>query len=181
MSRVQNDGTAAANLREVSWDRVAGLEWRQPRRLARVWELMADGEPAAMMTWRGPWKRGFVARVASREWIVSEPFLAPMSIAPAEGEAFVVRTRPGWFGAATLERAAGESLRWRRENWLRRTFVTANAEGFPLLRTIGRREFLRFGAAVELEEAARRLPDLEALVLIGWALVLASARNHHHG
>src|SRR6185295_11337367 len=55
--------------------RAGTLEWRQPRRGRRFWELVTDGETVATLAWRGLWSRGWIGRTERDEWLVVHGFL----------------------------------------------------------------------------------------------------------
>ena len=66
---------------------------------------------------------------------------------------------------------------WRRD-WLSHRFLVQTVEGLPLIHFSLKPSFFRREGGVELEEAARGLPDLEQVILLGWSLVLATQRPH---
>ena len=170
----------APDLATLDWARVSSLEWRQPQWSRRYWELNADGALAATVTWRGPWRRGFVARTASGVWTIRESLWGRRSIHRGDEEAPVASSVREGFLTLAIERADGERLMWRRESWLGALHVLENRERFSMLRVRRTRGFVRFSGGVMLEDAARHLPDLEPLVILVWALVLAEARRHAH-
>lgn len=160
-------------------NRVAALEWTQPRRLHRRWELRGDGDLLATLTSR-PWHRGFFARTHSAVWSIRESLIAPLAILRDEATVPVARARRRGWRTLEIERTAGESLVWKRTSLLGTTQALENREGFPLLTFRRNRRFLAVHAEVRLEDAARALPDLEPLLMLGWALVLISSRSHAH-
>lgn len=158
--------------------RVIALEWSQPRRIRRRWDLAADGAPIATLNWRGALRRGFVARTAEGEWRIDGGFFGRHRIR-REGEDGTRVTARSGFRRARLEREGLEPLWWRREGWMGTWHVLENAEKFPLVHLRRRRGFLRTGGMVTLEDAGRALPDLVPLLLLGWTLALTE--THHHG
>lgn len=160
--------------------RVASLEWRQPRRGRRSWELVADGEVVATVSWRGPWRGGWIAHAAGSDWQVDHGFLGRCRIV-RDGEATPVATSRRWgFRSVQIQRASGETLIWRRVGFIRSEHRLENREGFPLFTLQRRRGFLRREGRLVLEDAGRGLPDMVPLVLLCWTLSLLEARAHAH-
>ncbi len=108
-------------------------------------------------------------------------------LATREGaNAPLLRYRMGWFGGGRIERAGAETLLWRRESFWTMRWALVTAERLPLVHVLpSRRLFtLRREARIELEDAARRLPDLAVLLALAWLLVVRaqrSARAAHGG
>lgn len=157
--------------------RVAGLEWTQPHRGRRAWELSADGVLVARLEWRGLRKRGYAVRTADHEWAIVHELFGRQRIERENGETIASSRRSG-FRTTRIERAAGEALVWRRTGWFRSEHRLENRERFPLFVLRTRRDFLRREAVVTIEEAGRSLPDLLPLLLLTWPLMLARVPNH---
>ena len=166
-------------LARPDWRTVQDLQWVQPRRFVRHWELR-DGETRlAFVWWRGAFRRGFGALTRDGAWRFAHPFFwNSMSILREGEDEPVVQARSRFLGRASIERRAGEALEWRRAGWLTHRFAVVTSEGLPLVSIALQRGFFRREASVRLEDAARALPDLEQLVLLGWVLALATQRPH---
>ena len=160
--------------------RVASLEWRQPQRGRRAWELIADGDVVGTLSWRGPWHRGWEAHAGGVAWSIEHGFLGRCRIV-RDGEATPVATSRRWgFRSVRIQRAAGETLTWRHVGFFHSEHRLENREGFPLFRLERRRGFLRREGRLVLEDAGRALVDVLPLVLLCWALSLLEARAHAH-
>ena len=175
-----HDTEISADLLAVpDWRRVQDLEWVQPRRFVRHWELRSGEQKLAFIWWRGAFHRGFSGLTRDGSWRFDHPFFwNSMSVRRESEDEAVIQARSRFFGRASLERRSGEALEWRRESWLSRRFVVQTVEGFPLVHFALQRGFFRREGAVTLEDAARELPDLEPLILLGWTLVLGTQRPH---
>ena len=156
--------------------RVSSLEWTQPRRGRRAWELHADGSLVATVTLRGWWKRGYAARTAGATWTISHGYLGRFQIAADDG-ALATARRCG-IRKVEILRPGEDPLYWRRLGWLGREHRLENREGFTQLTLRRRRGFLRAGGAIALEEAGRTLPDLAPLLLLTWVLTLVELPHH---
>jgi hypothetical protein len=176
----EHEGEISPTLLAVpDWRRVADLKWVQPRRFVRHWELRDGEEKLAFVWWRGAFHRGFSALARDGEWRLEHPFFWNSMSIRREGEDDPeIQARSRFLGRARIERRAGEELDWRREGWLTYRFLLQTVEGLPLIRFDSKRGFFRREAGVTLEDAARELPDLEQLILLGWSLVLATQRPH---
>jgi len=171
--------TAGSDLLPLDASRVGTLEWTQPHRGRRAWELSADGTRVARLDWRGGWTRGYSARTAEGEWTIVHELFGRLRIEKSDGEP-VASSRRNGFRTIAIERAAGETLVWRHAGWFRSEHRLENDERFPLLVLRWRHRFLRNEAALAVEEAGRSLPDLAPLLLLTWTLVLAAVRPHAH-
>lgn len=157
--------------------RVATLEWRQPRRGRREWELIADGVTVATLHRRGSLH---VARTAGDPWRIRHGLLGRCDITREGDDAPVADSRRRGFRTVEIRRANGESLLWRRTGFFRAVHRLENREGFPLVTEQVRRGFFLREGSLALEEAGRTLPDLLPLLLLLWALTQLEARAHAH-
>lgn len=162
----------------IDWSQATDLEWQQPKRMRQAWELRAGQLLAITLEWRGPWKLGYVARGPSGEWQVRESIWGKQAVVRAGEASPVAEARQG-FMKVKIRRAAGD-LVLRSEGWLGTTHVLENLERFRLFQIHRERGLLRTGANVTLEDASRALPDLEPMLILAWALVLAEKRSHAH-
>jgi hypothetical protein len=152
--------------------------WIQPRRMTRQWELHAGRDVVAVLTARGFLRQRVTARFESAAWEIRHHFPGGVTVhAPGAAEP-AMRFRPGWFWGGRIERTGGPALQWRRDSFWPRRWAIRTAEQLPLVRLTARSGFLRAAAGVELEDAARRLPDLGPLLALAWVLVLSSRRSH---
>ena len=172
--------TPEAALARFDPSRVATLEWKQPRRGHRVWELDADGALVATLTWSGPWRGGWIARTAGAAWRIRHGIFGRCQVTREGDDVPVADSRRSGFRTVTIGRANGDPLFWRRSGFFRSEHRLENREGFPLLTEQVRRGLLRREGSIGLEEAGRTLPDLLPLLLLTWALTQLEARAHAH-
>jgi hypothetical protein len=152
--------------------------WEQPARLRARWRLTCDGAPVATLATHGAFGGPSTARFAGGAWEIAFRFRAGTVVTRA-GEAEPWGSyRPGWLGGGRLARTGDAPLLWRRDGFWTRSWSFTTTDHLPLVRFHSKRTFLRQGAAVELEDAARHMPDLPALLALGWLLVLQAHRGH---
>ncbi|MEO5618878.1 MAG: hypothetical protein ABIS67_14010 [Candidatus Eisenbacteria bacterium] len=177
MSHARRTEDSSRALLAVDWARVEKLEWVQPGLLARNWELTAEGGTVARVQSRGLWKQGFDAQTREVSWRIHEPMFGPVSIHRGEESEPIAVARIGWRGGGRIDRAAGPALEWRRPGWRSQSHVLANAERFPMFELRTGIQLFRAGGSLHLEDAGRELPDLEALILLGWSLLMIARRH----
>jgi len=177
MTATSTSSSRTIDLSRVDWRRVERLEWVQPRALHDLWRLLADGVPAAELRAKSLWKNGWLARTHDAEWTIADPVFGAPHITRADESEPAARARLRMFAPIPIERAAGPALGWRLADWASRTRVLATSEKLPLVTVRSRFRWLRTEAEVLLEDAGRELPDLEALVLLVWGLVLSRRRS----
>jgi hypothetical protein len=96
-----------------------------------------------------------------------------------DGTEPLVRHRASWWGGGRFERAGQPALLWRRESFWRTRWGVHTGEKLPLVHVLTRPVLMRRCAGLELEDAARVLPDLDALLALAWYLAMRA--QHHHG
>jgi len=153
-------------------------EWVQPVRFRSRWRLTCDGEPVATFAARSLFGAPTTARFAGGTWELRHRFPA-WTVVTRSGEAEPWgRFRPGWFGSGTVTRTRENPLLWRPDGFWMHSWTFATPDQIPLVHFRRTRGVLRHGAIVELEDAARRMADLPAVLALGWLLVLRIARQH---
>lgn len=152
--------------------------WTQPARLRARWTLAVDGRAVAELA--GLALIGAKARVllADRTIELRPRFPGDMVAIETGAESPLVRYRASWLAGGRFERAGEPALLWRRESFWRTHWGLLTPEHLPLAHLRTRLGFLRREATLELEDAARRLPDLAALLALGWYLAIRA--QHHH-
>ena len=152
--------------------------WEQPARFRARWRLNCDGVPVATLATRGVFAAPNTARFADASWEIAHRFRAG-TVVTRVGEAGPWGSyRPGWLGGGRLSRTRDSALLWRRDGFWGRSWSFTTPDQIPLVRFHSQRTFLRHGATVEIEDAARRMPDLPVLLALGWLLVLQAHRGH---
>lgn len=99
--------------------RVAVLEWKQPRRGRRDWELVADGATVATLVWRGPWRGGWIGNTAEGSWRIRHGFFGRLDVSREDTGAPVADARRRGFRSVEIRRTEAEALRWRRTGFFR--------------------------------------------------------------
>lgn len=155
--------------------------WEQPERFRARWRLTCDDTPVATLATHGLLFAPTMARFADASWELRYRFPAAMVVTRAGEAAPWGSFRHGWFGSGRLERRNDTPLLWRADGFWMRSWAFTTPDQIPLVHFRPGREFLRHEATIELEDAARRLPDLPALLALGWLLVLRMRRSGHGG
>jgi hypothetical protein len=159
------------------------LEWDQPSRLRSAWELHRRGDRIARLARARWWGRRHLIETPRGSWWLGEGWLGRVEL-HRDGEPEVAaRYQAGWLMNGRVWLADGSTLRWRRTSWgafWNGTWELRTEEEFPVLRFRLRREFLRCGGTIEVVDGAETRPGLEAAILLGWYLSLASTRHHAH-
>jgi hypothetical protein len=119
----------------------------------------------------------------ARRLVVEAGWFGGAELREAADSTLVANFKPGWLGRGRIVLAGGGTLRWR-PHWLsiwQPGLEIADEGGSPLVRYEWRPTQGRFRGTISIESPALRRDDLEALVLLGWALTLLSFRHSHGG
>lgn len=156
--------------------------WRQPHRLHRDRQLEVDGRVVATMSGSRGFARTIRAAFEAQSWVIHRRFAGGLDVR-AEGLEEVgpaLRFVRGFFlGGGHLETRSGERLEVKRTGFFTPGYDLRTAEGDLLLRARTKHGFLRFEAAIEIEDAARRRDDLPLLVLVVGVLATTPPRQSH--
>lgn len=149
------------------------LAWSRTRAMRGEWRLVGAGGTHAVLV---PRRGDVVARTSHGTWRGSGDLRRGKPLVREGASAPDVTFELVAFGADRLKRAAGVTLRWHA-NGLGSARIETE-DGRVLLET--RRRGL-FDGTVEtrLSEAARALPDLDALVVMTGVLLLVSSSHAH--
>lgn len=161
----------------VDWRRVERVEWLQPARMARRWELHVDGERVIDYHAKGPFSAGRAESSIGSVWKVTSSIWHRHSVTREDASAPAVQSGRLGFRNIQIRREAGEPLIWRIHGFFTPEYWIENDEKFPFVRFERRRSFLKHEAVVHLEDAGRELPDLEPLLLLGWVMSLTASRR----
>jgi hypothetical protein len=172
------DPEAAPELRKFDAGFRGAWAWEQPERFRARWRLTCDGIPVATLATRSVLVAATTARFADGGWELRHRFPAETLVLRAGEAEPWASYRRGWMGGGRLSRAHDSALLWRRDGFWGQTWSFTTTDQMPLVRFRARRTFLRQGATVELEDAARRIDCLPALLVLGWVLVLQAHRGH---
>lgn len=152
--------------------------WTQPGRFVARWRLEVDGRLVAAMRGEGAFGRAIVVRFADATWDVRTHFPHALRLTRRGESTPHARFQPGWWSGGRVLREGRDALLWRREGFWGMRWALRSPEQLPWLHLIVQRDFLRRGCVVELEDAARRDPDLAMLLALAWVLVLQAHRGH---
>lgn len=165
------------------------VEWVQPSRFRREWELRIRGQRIARMVPRRRIGWDLTAESPAGHWAVRRlwPLGAELRSAreaewPDEGVSPVARFKGGLVGSGTVWTDADE-LSWKRRFRPFRpgAFDLETASGFPLLTVERRLSLFKFEGTISLTDSGRRHPQIEPLVILSWAIALAAARRAARG
>jgi hypothetical protein len=152
--------------------------WEQPVRFRHRWRLTCDGAAVATLATHGLFLSPTTARFADATWEVRLRFPAAAVVTRAGEAEPWGHYRSTWPSGGRVTRERQPELLWRREGFWGLVWSFTTADHIPLVRFRSRHTFLRYGATVELADAARRLDDLPALLALGWTLLLRRHRSH---
>ena len=175
------DPDASLVLKEFDPEFRGNWAWEQPERFRARWRLTCDGIPVATLATHGLLLAPNTARFAGERWEIRYHFPAEMVVTRAGDPEPWGSYRPGWFGSGRLARADGTTLLWRPEGFWMRSWAFTTPDQIPIVHFQPSRTFLRHGASIELQDAARRMSDLPAVLALGWVLVLRMQRGRRGG
>jgi hypothetical protein len=151
------------------------LRWTQPRALRSEWRL--DGADGPMATLRAG-NRSYAARTAAGPWTLAVGWTGRILVNREGAREHELSFEPRAFAADRVVRAAGEALCWRLAGLSHWRLGTEDGRELIEVRSRG---FMHGSMEVTLAEAARTLPDLDALVLLTGALPVVATRSSSHG
>lgn len=153
--------------------------WEQPSRWRARWVLAVDGHAVGELGGHGMLGTKSRATFAARTYTLQTRFPSDVLVFAEDGTEPLVRHRASWWGGGRFERAGQPPLLWRRESFWRTRWGVHTGEKLPLVHVLTRPVLMRRCAGLELEDAARVLPDLDALLALAWYLAMRA--QHHHG
>ncbi len=154
--------------------------WVQPLRFRPAWDLVVDGAVVGRLALRGVMRHAAEMHVAGATWTFRPRFPGDVLVTAAGAAAPCARFRMGWLGGGRIEREGRDTLRLRRESFWGLRWALVTGEQLPLVHLHAKHGlvFVREGARLELEDAARRLEDLPMLLALAWFQVLHTRRSH---
>lgn len=161
----------------------ASLGWTRPRWLAPRWELADTRGTIASFERLSLLGRRWSLVAGDRRLVVEAGWFGGAELREAGDSTLVASFKPGWLGRGRIVLAGGGTLHWRH-HWLsiwQPGLEIADEGGSPLVRYEWRPTQGRFRGTISIESPALRRDDLEALVLLGWALTLLSFRQSNSG
>jgi hypothetical protein len=155
------------------------LEWKQTHWLRSEWVLLAGAIPIGSLTVRGTFRERSVGRGPSGDWEFGARWTGETWISAAGTSEVTARYHPRAWGGGVISTATGVRYEWRRSGFWRSTYAIANDSGFPCVRFGPRSSLWRITSEVVVEPSGSRLPELEAMILLGWRLVIAAGAHAH--
>jgi len=155
------------------------LEWRQPRWHRSEWELQASSQPIGTLVERGILRKRALGHGPSGDWEFGHRWTGEVWISPAGSGEMTARFRPTWWGSGVITAASGFEYGWRRAGFWWPDHIIASDSGFACLCFRRRRAFSRIGCDVVIEPEGLRIPELEALIFLGWRLLVMRRAQAH--
>ena len=153
---------------------VSALRWMRTSGEPPAFSLLSGDRPLAVLRWTRPTGSLATAETSAGSWSLKRGgFLTPhVTIRDASGRADVgrleVHLRQG-----ILDLVGRRSFRLRRAGLLVPAWQVTDSGGALLAHIEPVRENSRLeGGSVEVEEAARTLPDLPLLLVVGWYFIV---------
>ena len=142
------------------------------------WELVACGRPVGSLSVRGAFRERIEATGPSGAWEFREHW-SRLEISRGDGAAPVARYEPNGWGGGHITTASSQRYEWRRRGFWKPVHEIATDSGFTCLLFRPRRSLSRVTCEVVIEPLGRRIPELEALLFLGWRLHV-QRRKHAH-
>jgi len=152
------------------------LEWVQPARLHRVYELHASDDVVALLRF----ERASLAsaETAWQKWTFQqEVFWRRQVTIRSPDSADALMFMAAGMSSGTLELSQGRLLRFGAANfWRSRWDWSDNESQSPLVHFKRRAGLLKTEGPVDIETRAVTYPELPLLVVLGWYLLILFAR-----
>jgi hypothetical protein len=160
------------------------LVWSRPGLFRRELRLEAGSELLARLGWEKLYSSEALAESGDGRWIIGRhrrgAWLGVIRVREAGTRTEVAVFRHGWRRTGTLRFASGVEFAFEREGFWRPAYLWTSAL-HPRLIVFRSRFALNSRIDMEVEPAARELPELPALVLLGgylMAMIVARSRAH---
>jgi hypothetical protein len=140
------------------------LRWVHPHLRRREYELRAGDEVLARISYKGALSSQVRTESATGLWTLGRTGLRKaITILALDEHTEPATVKLGMNGQATLLFPDGLEYRWQCSSFWHDAWLWLNDEGTPLLH-------LKRGTHVQLEQAARDLPELALLATLAWYL-----------
>ena len=149
------------------------LTWVQSGAFSRRHELRAGDETIAALWHPKPIGSLALGEAAEGRWTFKRSgFLRPRVSVRVEGtEQDLLVVEMIWSGGGRFRLASGERFRWGCSSFWRMEWEIGREDG-PALLTIANQLAPKMKARLIIDPAARRMPELPVLVLLGWYLMV---------
>ena len=154
------------------------LVWLQPARLKQAFELHSSDEVVATLRF----ERASLAsgETGEQRWTFKrEGFWHPqVTVRLPDSDDNVAVFKPAWSGGGSLELSQGRLLRFGAANfWHSQWDWSDVASQSPLVHFKSHQGLLKLEGQVDIETEAVTYPELPLLVVLGWYLLILSARD----
>jgi hypothetical protein len=140
------------------------VEWVHPHRLRSEYELRAGDELFARLSWKGAFPASVQAETSEGTWVIERKGLRQtITLRLLGAHSAPPSLKRGGSGQATLRFPDGRAYTWQCTSGWHGVWAWHTPEGTTLLH-------LTRGRQVHLEPAARDLPELAILAVLGWYL-----------
>lgn len=155
--------------------------WTRPKLWRRRYELRAGADVLAVLESRASLRSDVSVESATGRWrLRHEGLLRGRVRVIHEGHSGdAALFRPRWFGAGDVTTQRGDVLRWHRGDFWGRRWEMVDTGGLSRLTFARAPAFFSLDIQVQVAEHARRDPELEPLVMLGFYLLLLMARQAH--
>ncbi len=155
--------------------------WSQPRFFRRSYELRAGEELLATLESRAIFNSAAIATTAGGRTLLRHTGLFRGAVLLSGEDAGPPRIsfQPRWFGVGVARCGGGLELHWKRADFWGRSWRFEDVNALPVLSFVRRAAWLKPTVSVEPSEAARALPELADLTLLGFYLLLLMQRQAH--
>lgn len=141
------------------------LQWVHPRLLRPEYELRVGDEVFARLQSKGGRRSRVHVETADGSWVIERKGLRQaIRVLPLDADTTLATVKRGMSGQAALLFPDGRTYTWQCSSFWRGVWTWLDQEGRPLLH-------LKGASRVQLEPAARDLPDLALLTALGWYLL----------
>ena len=140
------------------------LQWVRPHLLNPEYELRAGDEVLARLHCKRALSSQVRAETAAGQWaFVRKGLRQTITMQALDVQTEMASVKRGMSGQATLLFPNGREYRWQCSSFWHDVWTWLNDEGTPMLH-------LKRGTHVQLEPAARDLPELALLATLAWYL-----------
>jgi hypothetical protein len=158
---------------------VTGLRWTQPRTMTRHFELRADADVLATLTFVTMF--GSLAKGESADgcWTFKRGGFIRTHVTVRECQAqedLAIFRNNTWSGGGTLELPDGRRYAANSNFWQTRYDIRTIDET-PVVTFERIRGMLHLGSEVTMHAGSRRLPELPWLIMLGWYLTVMQHRD----
>lgn len=159
------------------------VEWVQPRRFHRGWELRRRGVVVGRIEPAHWWGGSLRATLGTRVWHFKERWLTRVELRREGAETPYATYRPGFLGRGAIHVAGGDRLEWRFAGMLglvARAHEIRTESDAMLVRFEHGRGFFKAEGTAQVSDAGARRADADVLLLLGVGLALFAAAHQAH-